>query len=124
MTEDPAIYERAIRRLDRTALVLAGAAVVIMAALEGWRGALGAAGGASFSLASLRRIKRVAGALGSASKNRLRLRLLAGYAVIGASLFVIIRYLKVSPMSVIAGLFVSVAAVMIEILFELFTNRI
>jgi len=124
MTEDPAFYDRAIRRLDRSALVLAGIAVVGMAALQGWRGALGAAAGAGFSLISLHRWKRIAGALGSQSKTRLRMRLLAGYAVIGASLFVIMRYFGVSPTSVIAGLFVSMAAVVIEILYELVTSVI
>jgi hypothetical protein len=124
MTEDKAFYDRATRRLDRGALVLAGIAVVGMAALQGWRGALGAAAGAGFSLLSLRRWKQIAGTLGSQSKARLRIRLLAGYAVIGASLFVIIRYFGVSPASVIAGLFVSTAAVVVEIVYELLTNGI
>jgi hypothetical protein len=124
MTEDPAFYDRAARRLDRAALVLAGFAVVGMAGLQGWRGALGAATGAGFSLLSLRRWKRIAGALGSQSKIRLRIRLLAGYAVIGTSLFVIIRHFGVSPASVIAGLFVSTAAVVVEIVYELLTSRI
>jgi hypothetical protein len=119
MSEDPAFYDRAIRRLDRSTFVLAGIAVIGMGALQGWRGALGAAAGAGFSLISLHRWKRIAGALGSQSKARLRLRLLAGYAVIGASLFVIIRYFGVSPTSVIAGLFVSMAAVVVEIVYEL-----
>jgi len=124
MTENPAFYDRAIRRVDRAALVLAGIAIIGMAALQGWRGALGAAAGAGFSLVSLHRWKRIAGALGSQSKIRLRMRLLAGYAIIGASLFVIIRYFGVSPVSVIAGLLISTAAVVVEIVYELLTNGI
>jgi hypothetical protein len=124
MTEDPAFYDRAIRRVDRAALVLAGIAMVGMAALQGWRGALGAAAGAGFSLISLHRWKRIARALGPQSKLRLRMRLLAGYAVIGASLFVIIKYFGVSPASVVVGLFVSTAAVVVEIVYELLTNGI
>ena len=42
MSDDPAFYERALRRLDRSAVVLAAAAIVAMAFVEGWRGALGA----------------------------------------------------------------------------------
>jgi hypothetical protein len=122
MTEDPAFYDRAIRRLDRAALVLAAVAVAGMAALDGWKGALGAGAGAGFSIASLHRWKRVAGALGSRSKTRLRIWFLLGYAFVAASLFVIIRYLQVSPRSVIAGLFVSMAAVVVEIVYELLTG--
>jgi hypothetical protein len=122
MSEDPAFYDRALRRLDSTALVLAGTAIFGMFTVDGWRGALGAAAGAAFSLASLHRWKRIAGALGAQSKTRLRLRMLAGYAVLGASLFVIIRYFGVSPRSVIAGLFVSMAAVIVEIVYELLTG--
>jgi hypothetical protein len=123
MTEDPAFYDRALRRLHRGTLFLAGIAVIAMGVLEGWRGALGAAAGAAFSIASLHWWKRLAGSLGSQSKSKLRIRLLIWYAVIGASLFVIIRSFGVSPASMIAGLFVSTAAVVIEIVYELLTSN-
>ena len=119
MSDDPAFYERALRRLDRSAMVLAAAAIVAMAFVEGWRGALGAAAGALFSLGSFHRWKRVADAIGSTTKTRLRLRILAGYALLGISLFVIIRYFGVSVRSVVAGLFVSVGAVIVEVVYEL-----
>lgn len=122
MSDDPAFYDHALRRLDRIAMVLAVAAVIAMTFAEGWRGTLGAAGGSLFSLASLHRWKRVAGAVGASSKTRLRIRILLGYALLAASVFVIIRYFGVSAWSVVAGLFVSMAAVMLEILFELLTN--
>jgi hypothetical protein len=118
MTDDPGFYDRAIRRLERIGFVLAGAAVVSMAAREGWRGALGATAGAAFSLTSFRNWKRVAGAA-SGGKSRIGPWPAIRFLVLAASLFVIIRYFGVSPWSVLAGLFVSVAAVMVEIVFEL-----
>ena len=122
MTEDPAFYDHALTRLSRMSVMLALAAVVVMTFIEGWRGALGATGGALFSLGSLHRWKRVAGALGSSSKTRLRVAVLTTYTILSASVFVIIRYFGVSARSVVAGLFVSMAAVIVEIVYELLTN--
>lgn len=122
MSEDPAFYDHALRRLNRVSMVLAVTAVVVMTFVEGWRGALGAAGGSLFSLGSLHRWKQVAGALGSNSKTRLRVVVLISYALLAASVFVIIRYFGVSAWSVVAGLFVSMAAVIVEIVYELLTN--
>jgi hypothetical protein len=122
VTEDSAFYDHALTRLSRVSVMLALTAVVVMTFLEGWRGALGAAGGALFSLGSLHRWKRVADALGSSSKTRLRIVVLLSYALLSASVFVIIRYFGVSAWSVVAGLFVSMAAVIVEIVYELLTN--
>ncbi len=118
MTDDPGFYDRAIRRLERIGFVLSAAAVVAMTAREGWRGALGAAAGAAFSLASFRNWKRVADAA-SGGKARMGPWPVIRFLVLAASLFVIIRYFGVSPWSVLAGLFVSVAAVLVEIVYEI-----
>ncbi len=52
MTDDPGFYDRALRRLDRIVLVLAGAVVIAMAVREGWRGERWAQPGAPRSLCS------------------------------------------------------------------------
>lgn len=121
MTDDTGFYDRALRRLDRIALVLAGAVVVAMTVREGWRGALGAGGGAAFALFSFRTWKRVASAVSGETGSRPWSALLIRFAILAATLFVIIRYFGVSAWAVLAGLLVSVAAVVIEIVYELIT---
>ena len=123
MSEDPAYYDRALRRLDRFALALAGAAVVGMGIAHGWKGALGAAGGAAFSLGSFRTWKRVAAAVTGDAGARPGTWLVLRYTILAASLFVIIRYFGVSLWSVLAGLLVPMAAVMAEIVCELFITH-
>ncbi len=43
------------------------------------------------------------------------------FTIVAGTLFVIIRYLEVSAWAVFAGLLVSVAAVIVEIVYELIT---
>jgi hypothetical protein len=121
MTDDPGFYDRALRRLDRIVLALAGAVVVAMAVREGWRGALGAAGGAAFALFSFRTWKKVASAVTGEPVSRPWSALLVRFTIVAATLFVIIRYFGVSAWAVLAGLLVSAAAVVIEIVYELIT---
>ena len=121
MTDDLGFYDRSLRRLDRIALVLAGSIVVAMTVREGWRGGLGAGGGAAFALYSFRTWKRVASAVTGETAPRPQSALLVRFTVLAATLFVIIRYFGVSAWAVLAGLLVSVAAVVIEIVYELIT---
>jgi len=122
MTEDPAFYDRALRRIDRFALACAVIVLVAMGLRQGWHGALGAAGGACFALFSLRGWKRVAWAVSSDAGRRPGIGMGVRYILLGASLLVIIKFLDVSAYAVLAGLMVSVAAVIIEIVYELITS--
>jgi hypothetical protein len=45
------------------------------------------------------------------------------YLIIGAAAYVIVKILEISVMPVLAGLFVSAAAVLIEILYELVSSK-
>jgi hypothetical protein len=127
-TEDAAFFDRALRRLDRIALVLAAAAVVVFLAREGWRGALGCGFTAAASVYNLRRLKAIAagvggeggsGRSGAGAAVALGLR----YLILGAICFVIIKFAGVSLAAVFAGLLISVAAVLAEILYELLFIR-
>jgi hypothetical protein len=119
-------YARALNRLTGVAAAL-GIAGVIVAFL--WRGPLFAAGflaGAILSMANLRWWTSLANALGSSGKTPLRgsaallaLRYLAAAAII----YVIVKFLEIALAAVLAGLFVSVAAVIIEILYELISSE-
>ena len=123
MTEGPAFYDRALARMDRIAILLGGAAVLVFLIREGWRGALGCAAAAFASIYNLRRLKRMAadlgtgGGAGSAVVAGLRFLLLGGIC------FVIIKYFGVSVAAVFSGLLISVAAVLIEIFYELIFIR-
>jgi hypothetical protein len=127
VTDDPAFYDRALRRIDRIALAIAFAVVAAVFAALGWRDALGCAAGAGLSFLNLRLWKRVAysvgsekGTAGRGSPVLLGLR----YLLLGGVVFGIIKYTEVSVLAVLAGLLVSVAAVVVEILYELiFASR-
>ena len=123
MTEDPAFYDRAIRRIEWFAFGLAVLVVAAMSIREGWRGALGAAGGAAFSLGSFRTWKGVAAAAGGETRSRPGWKLLLRFGILVAALLVIIRFFGATPASVLTGLFVSVAAVLLELACELILFR-
>ena len=119
MTDDPGFYDRALARMDRIAIILGALAVVFFFAREGWRGALGCALAAFASIYNLRRLRALAtrlGASGSAGS-----AVLAGlrFLLLGILCFVIIKYFGVSAGAVFSALLISVAAVLVEILYEL-----
>ena len=81
--------------------------------------------GAAASWLNFHWLKQVVDALGQNRPTRKRVAILAGlrYALLGGGAYVIIRYSSVSVTAALAGLFVSVAAVIIEICFELVYAR-
>ena len=127
MSGEADFYDRSFRRIDRTAYILAGIFIIGVLVQRGWREALGCAIGAILSFVNLRLWKRVAGSIapdgrvpGTASATMLGLR----YLLLGSIIFVIINYFEVSLLAVLAGLLVSVAAVILEMLYQLvFTSH-
>lgn len=119
-------YDRALHRLTGMAAVIGVAGVI--AALV-WRGPRAAAGfliGALISMANLRWWTSLANAVGSFGKTPLRgsVALLAlRYLAAAAIIYVIVKILEITLAAVLAGLFVSVAAVVIEILYELISSE-
>jgi hypothetical protein len=67
----------------------------------------------------------VVDALGETRPTRKRVAVLAGlrYALLGGGAYVILRFSSVSVTATLAGLFVAVAAVIVEICFELVYAR-
>jgi hypothetical protein len=115
-------YERAVRRMFRftIAVGVAGTGVVLVA--RGPRVAAGFFCGAALSLLNFRWWVNVANAIGGTGKAPLRASavfLLLRYLVFGAAIYVIVKILKITPASLLAGLLVSVAAVILEIFYEL-----
>ncbi len=83
--------------------------------------------GASISLLNFRWWKGLANALGGPSGERpLRANaafLSARYAIAAVAIYAIVKFLGVTLAAVLAGLFVSVAAILLEILYELLFIR-
>lgn len=123
MRDDAAFYDRALGRMNRIAWVLAASAVLVVLLIEGWRGALGCGATAAASIYNLGRLKRVAAALGAnsaePSPSWAAIALGLRYLVLAGMCFVIIKFLGVSLSAVFTGLLVSVAAVLVEIVYEL-----
>ena len=122
--EDAGFYTRALSRIDRIALAACVAGTFVAGLVASWPGAVGFAMGAVASLVNYRLWKRVVNAVGaSARPPRSASAVLMGlrYLLFGAVIFVIIKYFEVSLPAVFAGLLVPVAAIIIEILYELFT---
>jgi len=114
-------YRRAMTRIGRMMAVLAAAGVMALAVWRGWRWGAGFGVGAGASWLSFRWMKQMADALGRGGRPRRRIAVLAGlrYVLLGGGAYVILRYSSISLPAALAGLFVSVAAVIVEILFEL-----
>jgi len=120
MTGDDQFLDRAVARITKVIFALAAAGVI--AALL-WRGL---AWGTGFALGSLvswlnfRWLKQLVYTLGSErARPRRAVKLGFRYLLLGSGAYVILKYSSVSQSAALAGLFVSVAAVIVEILFEL-----
>jgi len=90
---------------------------------KGWRSAIGFALGTVFSFLNFRFLKLLADSVGGAitpeHRRTLIIFLVGRYALFGAAGYAILRYSEVSFMAALAGCFVSIAAVFLELIYEL-----
>ena len=116
---DDDFYERVTSRIFRVTLAIAVAGTMAALAWRGWRVGGGFALGAAISWINFRWLKHAVDALGG-KRARPRLALLAGfrYLLLGGAAYVILRFSSISLGATLAGLFVSVTAVVVEIFFE------
>ena len=118
MTVD--FYEQALRRVRRFAVVLglSGTAAVLMA--YGVRTATGFMLGAALSILNFRGLSMLVNVIGGAGKpGALAAALIAlRYLLIGCAIYVIVKFLGVTPAAVVWGLLAAFAAVILEILYE------
>jgi hypothetical protein len=121
-------YDRAMARIVRLALGFGLIGTIVAVAKFGLRGGSGFGAGVLLSLFSFHTFREVAESLGSAANRRrttFAILFALRYGLIGGAVYVIVRYLEVSLMAILAGLFVSAAAVIAEILYELgFSKKI
>ena len=116
---DDEFYERVTSRIFKVTLAISGAGTLAALAWRGWRVGAGFALGAAISWINFRWLKHAVDSL-SGKRARPRLAVLAGfrYLLLGAAAYAILRYSSISLRGALAGLFVSVTAVIVEIFFE------
>jgi hypothetical protein len=124
MAPDDARLERAVRRMVRLMAVLALAGMLAAFWWRGWKWGAGFAFGALISWLNFRWLKQLTDALGGKRLRRASAIFLAlRYLVLGGAAYVILRYSSISFPALLTGLFVSIAAVILEVLFELVYER-
>jgi hypothetical protein len=116
-------FESALGRMTRGMAALAAAGCLTCLVLRGWRWAVAYLLGAAASCLNFYWLKRVADALTGALKARPspKFAILIGvrYLLLGAGAYAIVNFTSLSLPAALIGLFVPVAAVILEIVFEL-----
>lgn len=129
MDRDEAFFARAMGRMAWWMLVLAVAGGLVGLVADGWRWTVAFLLGAGASALNFRWLKQLAQALGESSQSRkrpkARVAIFLGlrYALLGLATCVIFVTSALRVSAFLAGLFVAVAAVVAEILFELMYAR-
>ena len=126
MSDELRFFERALARITRWTLWMTVGGILVAGIWRGWTWAAGFALGSSVSWLNFRFMKQVVDSLGRNRPTRRRVAILAGlrYALLGGGAYAILHYSRVSMTATLIGLFVSVAAVIVEICFELVYARI
>jgi len=123
MGPDQAFLDRAVTRIEFLIVFLSVAGTAAATIHGGGRWAVGFLVGAAVSAISFRWIKKVVNALGgpTGTPPRKRFAVVLGlrYLLLAGAGYVILNYSALSLAAALFGLFVPVAAVILEILFEL-----
>jgi hypothetical protein len=114
----------AVRRMHISMAVLSAAGVLLVLLVWGWRAALGFAIGAAASWLNFRWLKKLVDSLahvatGRPLKNRTAVLLGLRYLLAAAVGYGILRFSEISLTAALVGVFVSAAAVILEILYQL-----
>ena len=126
---DELFFGRAMGRMMRWMLVLAGVGFLAGWAVAGWRWGVGFLLGAGASALNFRWLKQLVEALGASAhpqrRPKARIAVFMGlrYALLGLGTYAILATSVLRVTAVLCGLFVAVAAVIVEILFELVYAR-
>lgn len=110
----------ALDRIRKATFALAVGGAIGAFAWRGWPWGAGFALGSAVSWLNYSILKQVAYAIGQ-PQTRKRLVVFMGlrYLIFGGGAYVILRFSKISMPAVLLGLFVSVAAVIVEIIIQL-----
>jgi len=120
-------YVGAVRRIYRLTVALSVAGALAAAWVGGPPWGIGFLIGATISLLNFRWLHRLVDSIGPNPRSHpggtVRFFLVSRYVLFGVVGYVIVKYFKVNIMAALIGLFVAVAAVLIEILYELIYAR-
>ncbi len=122
---DEAWFATVVSRLLKLMAAFTGAGIAVGFFWRGWNSAAGFALGAAISWLNFRWLKKLTEAVGRPGGGGTRSAVFLGlrYLLLGGGAYVILRYSSISLAAALAGLFVPVAAVIVEILFELVYAR-
>lgn len=128
MDPDQLFYGRALARIQLLMAFLSGAGMMAAGFHGGWRWAAGYLLGAIASYANFRWLKQIVSALSDAAASKppgTRVAVIFGlrYLLLGIGAYAILNFSTLSLAAAFFGLFVSVAAVILEILYELMYAR-
>jgi ATP synthase I subunit len=120
-------YVGAVRRIYGYMVVVGVCGAVVAAYYGGLRWGVGFLLGAAISAMNFRWLHRLVDSIGPDPKTKpsswLTILLSFRYVILGLVGYVIVRYFRVDIMAALLGLFVAVAAVLIEIIYELIYAR-
>ena len=121
---DSAFYARAERRIEWLTASLGGIVSLTLLIAIGWRVGAGFGVGALLSFLNFRWIKEMVDALVHAGRERISrwtyVKIFLRYALLGVTLYAIFARSFLPWQAVLAGLFVLVASVMLDLVVELF----
>ena len=124
---DGDFYRSAVNRILRFMVWLSFGGTVIAALWRGWKWGAGFAVGAGIAWVNFHFLKRLTDAIGSSGGQPPRTRgavfLGSRYLILGAIAYVILSFTSISTPAALTGLFVPLAAVFLEIVFELVYAR-
>jgi hypothetical protein len=109
-----------VARIWKLIWALGAGGAIVLSAWRGWPWGAGWAIGTAVSALNFRWLKQLVDAIGGqAAKSRKAVFLGMRYLLMGGGAYVILKFSAISLPAALAGLFVSVAAVVVEILLEL-----
>jgi hypothetical protein len=112
--------DRAVARIWKLIWAIGAAGAVALVAWRGWWWGAGWAIGTVVSALNFRWLKQLVLAIGGeAAKPRQAVFLGMRYVLLGGGAYVILKFSAISLPAALSGLFVSVAAVIVEIILEL-----
>ena len=126
MEAEAVFVERALGRMFRGALILAAAGTLAAFALKGWRWGLGFAAGAAGSCLNFYWLHRLVEGFtpgGRRPRRWLLVFLATRYLLLGLAGYATVKVFGLSLAAILLGLFVPVAAIIIEIIYELMYAR-
>ena len=122
MASDELDYDRAAQRIGRIRVAIAAMGTVVALAAGGWKLGAGFLLGAVLSVLNFRWLKGLVDSLGG-KPARGSVFLAFRYLLLGGGAYVILRYSPISLTAVLTGLFVLVAALFVEVIFEIVYAR-